>query len=334
MNNMDIKKEYTYDDVVILPKPSSIKSRDDVDISVTLYGQGGNFSFSLGFPLIAAPMKGIVDANFIVKLSELGGLGVLHRFYTTEEEHFAEIAKASKAKRFGISLGITDTLETYIKVLEYQPSILVVDVANGYTAELCKKCLLIKKHIEKISPNTLLVSGNVTTKDGVENLLNNGVDIVRVGVGNGAECSTTNITGIGRPIISAIDECSRISSMGSVICADGGIKNSGDFVKAIVAGADFGMAGALFAQTFESVNDGIIYGQASRKLQEMRGTQIKSIEGFERIVQKRVSLADFVKEFSYGIRSAGTYLNAHNLSEIRANGVFVEAGKNTIKENY
>ena len=94
------------------------------------------------------------------------------------------------------------------------------------------------------------------------------------------------------------------------------------------------MAGALFAQTYESVNDGIIYGQASRKLQEMRGTQIKSVEGFERIVQKKMSLEDFINGFSYGIKSAGTYLDANNLSEIRANGIFVGAGKNTIKEEY
>ena len=329
---MDIRKEYGYDDVVILPKPSSINSRDDVDISITLENQGGNSKVKLDFPLIASPMRGIVDGDFILKISELGGLGILHRFYNTEEEHFAEIEKISKAKRFGISLGMTDTVATYEKVLEYQPTILVLDVANGYTSNLLKACRIVKSYIEKVSPKTLLMSGNVTTGNGVKNLRDNGVDIARIGVGNGAECSTTNITGIGRPIISSIIDCSYHTGIG--ICADGGIKNSGDFVKAIVAGADFAMAGALFAQTYESVNDGIIYGQASRKLQEMRGTQIKSVEGFERIVQKKMSLEDFINGFSYGIKSAGTYLDANNLNEIRANGMFVGAGKNTIKEEY
>lgn len=329
---IEIKKEYGYDDVVILPKPSAVNSRNDVDISVILKNITDSSRVKLDFPLIASPMRGIVDANFIVKLSELGGLGILHRFYDTDEEHFAEIEKISKAERFGISLGMTDTARTYERVLEYQPTVLVVDVANGYTSNLLKTCRIAKKYIQRLSPKTLLMSGNVNTFKGVTNLRDAGVDIVRVGVGNGAECSTTNITGIGRPILSSILDCAQCGRV--MLCADGGIKNSGDFVKAIVAGANFAMAGALFAQTFESVNDGIIYGQASRKLQEMRGTQIKSIEGFERIVNKKMSLAEFITEFSYGIKSAGTYLNARNLGDMWLNGEFVEVGKNTIKEEY
>ncbi len=325
---MKIKKEYDFDDVVILPIPSSINSRSDVDISVEL-----SKSVILEFPLIASPMRGIVDANFGIRLAELGGIAILHRFYDSKEEHLAEIKKISQAKLFGLALGLTDDDDEYRLILEYQPNILTIDVANGYSKNLLNKCYNAKRLLERYSPNTLLMSGNVATKTGVIDLASVGVDIVRVGIGNGAECSTTNVTGIGRPIISTIIECAEADS-NAIICADGGLKNSGDFVKAIIAGADVCMGGALFAQTFESTNDGIIYGQASKKLQEMRGTQIKSIEGFERIITKTMPLENFIKDFSYGIRSAGTYLNSHNLCDMRSYGTFVEAGRNTIKKEY
>lgn len=322
------KKAYDYDDVVIVPRPSDVESRDSVDISVT-FGNG----FSLPFPLVASPMRGITNADFGVRLAELGGLAVLHRFYDSKSEHLLEVERISKAKRFGLSLGIIDSTEMYEVLLGYRPDILVIDVANGYLTSLLSKCEKVKKLIEAISPKTLLMSGNVVTKLGVDNLYDSGVDIARVGIGCGAECSTTNITGIGFPVISSIYDCAS-TSKSVYLCADGGIKNSGDFVKAIVAGADFGMAGALFAQTYESVNDGIIYGQASKRAQEMRGTQIKSVEGFERIITKTMSLQDFVKEFSYGVKSAGTYLSARHLNEFSQNGKFVEAGRNTIKKVY
>ena len=322
-----IIKEYDFDDAVVLPVNSQNNSRENTDISVKL-----SDNLTIAFPLIASPMRGIVDAQFINRLSELGGLGILHRFFDNDKEHHREIKDVSTAKLFGIALGLVDSNQSYISIMSYNPRVVVIDVANGYASNLLKKCADVKKIIQEYSPNTLLMSGNVATKQGAQSLKDAGVDIIRVGIGNGAECSTTNVTGIGRPILSAIMDCAEVEDV--IICADGGLKNSGDFVKAIVAGADICMAGALFAQVFESTNDGIIYGQASKKLQEMRGTQIKSIEGFERIVRKTMNLEAFVKEFSYGIKSAGTYLNADTLVDMCANGRFVEAGRSTIKKEY
>lgn len=314
-----------YDDVLIIPIMSSVNSRKDVDISVKL-----SQSLKLDFPLIASPMRGIVDARFGVSLAELGGLAILHRFYDTEEKWNEEIQIISKAKRFGLSLGYgNDSFDKAIELLSYNPDILLVDVANGYTNSLKIFCSKIKSHISKIGAKTLLMSGNVCTKDGVKSLENSGVDIIRIGIGSGGLCSTRNVTGIGVPQISALLDCSM--STNSFIVSDGGIRNSGDFVKSIVAGADFAMAGSIFGQAYESPSDGIIYGMASRKLQEFRHTQIKSIEGFEKVVEKRMYLEQLIDEFSWGIKSAGTYLNARNLMDIRNNGRFTLSGKNSIK---
>jgi hypothetical protein len=91
------------------------------------------------------------------------------------------------------------------------------------------------------------------------------------------------------------------------------------------------MSGGLFAQTYESPSKDNIFGMASRTLNEMKFTQIKSIEGIEKAIEKKHSLSQFMNEFSWGVRSAGTYLNARDLSEIRKNGEFIRAGTGSIK---
>ena len=321
--NFEIEQGLDFDDVLIKPIPSLLNSRNDVDISVKL-----SDALSLSFPVIASPMRGIVDAYFASCLSELGGVAILPRFFNTLEEWKGEIDKISVAKNFGLSMGLKDNFEW---LLERAPDILCVDVANGYTKNLLNICRNIKNYIVKNNLKTLLMSGNVATFDGFKNLESAGVDLIRVGIGPGALCSTRNVTGIGIPQITAISECSRTNN--SIIVADGGIKNSGDAVKAFVAGADVIMAGSLFGQTYESPNDGTIYGMASKRLQEeMDFTQIKSIEGIEKAMAKTMSLEKFVNDFSWGIRSAGTYLNAKNISEIKNKGEFILSGKNSIKD--
>ena len=175
---------------------------------------------------------------------------------------------------------------------------------------------------------TLLMAGNVATYDGANALYNAGCDIVRCGIGSGGLCSTRNVTGVGIPQLSAIMDCSQSDC---ILLADGGIRNSGDAVKAFVFGSDIIMLGSLLAQTYESPSEGIIYGMASRHLQEMKYTQIKSVEGFEKVIEKKMSLAQFVEEFSWGIKSAGTYLNARNLKEFQY-AEYVKAGNGSIKK--
>jgi len=275
-------------------------------------------------------MRGIVDARFASKLSDLGGLAILHRFYDTDEEMFKEVASL-KDKNFGVSIGLNEN--NYAKLIDFNPTVLCIDVANGYTKSVLILCEEIKNKIVEKKLDTLLMSGNVCTGQGVINLSNSGVDIVRFGVGNGGLCSTRNVTSIGIPQVSALLEANEdIDNFDDVlICSDGGLRNSGDFVKAIVAGADLAMAGSLFGQTYESPADNSIYGMASRKLNEMKYTQIKSIEGIEKAIEKKFSLKQFVDEFSWGVKSAGTYLNASNLNEIRSRGEFILVGTGSIK---
>jgi IMP dehydrogenase len=313
-----------FQNVLVKPIPSNVNSRNNVDISVKLSN-----NLTLDFPLIASPMRGIVNADFALKLSELGGLAVLHRFYDTDEEWFNELEFLSAQPRckFGAAIKLNDP--NWEKVIDFNPNVLVVDLANGYIKILQEFCIKIKNRLLIENSGILLCAGNVCTKEGVQNLRDSGVDIVRVGLGNGSVCSTRNATSIGVPQITALQECSEVDDV--IICSDGGLTGSGDAVKAIVAGADILMGGWLFSKVFESPNGGAIYGMASRQLMNEIGYLPKSIEGFSKTVDKNMSLKQFVEEFGWGIRSAATYLNARNLNEIQINGEFVLTGSGSIK---
>jgi IMP dehydrogenase/GMP reductase len=312
---------YDYDDLVLKPIPSTVNSRDGVDISINVLDK-----FTLKFPVFASPMRAIVNADFCKLFSELGGIATLHRFYDTKDEWYLEAEKISEAKLFGLSIGMND-YHVAMDFLKFRPNVLLLDVANAYPQAVLEFCKTLRKLIDKESPSTLLMAGNVASYEGVENLYNVGVEIVRCGIGGGSLCSTRNKTAIAVPQLSAIMDCSRSDAF--IVC-DGGIRNSGDAVKAFVAGSDAIMIGGILAQTYESPSENTIYGMASRKLMDLRQTQVKSVEGIEKFIEKKMSLKDFVDEFSWGIKSAATYLNASNLQEMRNNGEFLKVGKGTL----
>lgn len=312
---------FDYDDVVIKPKPSSVPSRDDVDISVNVLNR-----FTLKFPVFASPMRAIVNADFCKLFSDLGGCGILHRFYDTKDEWYLEAEKISEAKIFGLSIGMND-YSVAMDFLKFSPHVLLLDVANGYTESVINFCKGLRKLIDKESPSTLLMAGNIASYEGAENLYQAGVDMVRCGIGGGGLCSTRNKTGVAVPQLSAVMDSSKSDVF---IINDGGIRNAGDATKAIISGADAIMCGSILAQTYESPAENTIFGMASRKLQDLRHTQVKSVEGIEKFIEKKMSLKDFVDEFSWDMRSTGTMINARNLQEMRDNGEFLKVGKGTL----
>lgn len=318
-----------FDDVLIAPTLSEVLSRDDVDISVKL-----SENFTLNFPLIASPMVGVVDGEFAKLLSDLGGIAILHRFYKTSQDFYTDVQdNLTENDNYGISIKVgDDSYKEYLNLL-FSPKILLVDTANGYLKSVADYCEEIKTFIVKNDLPVLLMCGNVVTREGCVTLNRAGCDLVRVGIGGGSPCSTRNKTGIGVPGITAVQNCEPTSPDDYKVVIDGGIRHSGDLVKAFVAGADLGMAGKLFAETFEAPNDGILYGMASRTNMEKVNMPIKSVEGFDIQINKHHHLADFVKEFGYGIKSAGTYLNARSLEEIYFNGEFIRVTDYAIKKN-
>lgn len=305
--------ELDFDDVLLLPSLSDIISRELVDLSINLSGK-----LKLNIPIIASPMRGIISTDIIKGLSLLGGIGILHRFYDNMDKLETDV-KIIREYKYGLAVGLGELDKVYLAI-DNNVDIICIDVANGYLKSVRDFSSTVKNIIIERNSSVLLMSGNVVTSEGINSLVDSGVDLVRVGIGSGQLCTTRYIAGVGRPQLSAIADC---HTEKGYIVADGGIRTSGDAVKAFVFGADLVMIGSLFAQTYESANDGIIYGMASRKLQEEYYHGVKSVEGISREERKSKSLQEFITEFIYGIKSACTYLNASNLSELKKSDKFI-----------
>jgi len=323
-------KGLEFDDVLVVPKSSRVCSRDSVDISVKLpKGQ------KLNFPLIASPMVGVVDGAFAKLLSDLGGLAIIHRFYYSREDKIVDIENnLSEKDMFGIAVKVGE--ENIEELLYLNPTILLVDTANGYTDTLAKYCEKLADMILKHNFSCNLMAGNVVTGDGFKKLYDAGCNIIRVGIGGGSVCSTRNVTGIGVPNITAIQLClkEKLKADNRVLIAiDGGIRSSGDLVKSFVAGADLGMSGKLFSQCYEAPNKGALYGMSSKVNMKNSGIEIKSVEGFDIPVEKQYSLNTFVNEFGYGIKSAGTYIGSNSIAYFYLEGKFIEVSDAAIKKN-
>jgi IMP dehydrogenase len=316
---------FDFDDVYLCPRPSSVVSRDAVDLSTNL-GNG----LVLKLPIIASPMKGIISPELIIGLSELGGIGILHRFYDDDAEWRRDFSLImAKAKNFGIAVGLNDVYDTdkVETVIKYGAKILLIDIANGYISSLAQCLAKCTELIKAADSKCLLMAGSVIDYLGAINLYKYGCDLIRVGIGSGHLCTTRKVTGVGFPQLSAIENCCINKQNFMKIIADGGIRSSGDAVKALAVGADAVMLGTLFAQTNESANNGIIYGMASRKIQESYYDTVKSIEGIEEEFKKTMSLEEFISEFTYGIKSACTYVDARNLYELNKHAEFVRKYK-------
>lgn len=327
--NIDHIKQLHFDDVYIEPRLSDVNSRSEVSLARTFKG------LKLSLPFITSPMKGIVGTNLIIELSKLGGIGILHRFHKSDSEWRNDIAKLEDSGcNFGIAVGLNADVMNIRYALTHGAKIICVDIANGYIKSLRDYCYTIAPIIHL--NEALLMTGNVVDWSGVEALAKSGVDMIRCGIGSGNLCSTTMVTGIGKPQLQTILDCSEqedtrlapskfkfASDLGVSIVSDGGITSTGDMVKALAAGADFLMMGTLFAEALESDNNGTIYGMASRRLQDDYFTEVKSIEGREMEVEKKRPLKEIVEEWSWNIKSACTYVDAKDLNGLYNNAHFI-----------
>lgn len=328
--------QHEYDDVLIEPILSSVNSREDVSTKSSIWLANG-VKLELDVPIIASPMKGIVGTDLIIELGKLGGIGILHRFYKDAFTHDMDISHLEDS---GVPYGLAVGLDTYdgniiidriIKGDIRNCKILCIDVANGYTEKLRNYTRYVSRLLSKRP--VAIMSGNVANYSGYKALIDSGANLVRVGIGSGQLCTTRNKTGIGYPQVSALlDIQAHYSGNALGIVADGGIKSTGDIVKALACGSDLVMIGSMFAKAFESDNNGVIYGMASQQLQDEFYGKVKSVEGISKIESKELPLEAIVDDIVWSIKSAGTYLDSRNLREIRKNAQFIVVGNNSIVE--
>ena len=263
-------KSLSYDDVLLVPKYSDIRSRSEIDITGDLTN-----GLSLPLPIISSPMDTITETTMSFIMACMGGSGIIHRYNTIEEqskmvrEASAEIDSVAIGS-LGAAVGVTgDYIERAQSLVFAGVKYICVDIAHGHHILMKEALYNLRK---ALPPNFHIMAGNVATLQGVNDLADWGANSVRCNIGGGSICSTRIQTGHGMPGLQTIFDCAKTDRDVGII-ADGGIRNAGDIVKALAAGADAVMCGSLLAGTNET--PGNILKDASGSYKVYRGMASK-----------------------------------------------------------
>ena len=337
MTKIEYEELLDYSDVLIRPKRSTMKSRNDVDIERTFKFKWSNLEWK-GVPLIAANMDTTGTFEVYDVLSQYKIVTALHKFYTKDD--FLNKGHLD-ANMFMVSTGISDA--DYTRLTEILSVVecnwICIDIANGYLSSLVDFC----KKVRLAFPDKILIAGNVATREMVEELLINGqVDIVKVGIGPGSVCTTRLKTGVGVPQLSAVLECSDAAhGLGGLIIADGGITCPGDVSKAFGGCADFVMMGGQFAGHDQNPGDMIDCEKSGKKFKRFHGMSSKramethygkmekyrSSEGRELTIPYKGDLNNTVLDYLGGIRSTCTYIGATSIKNMGKCTTFVKVSR-------
>ena len=313
--------------------------------------------------LVTAPVgtslkdaEAILQKHKIEKLPLVDEKGRLAGLITIKDiEKVIEFPNAAKDEHgrllVAAAVGITsDTFERAKALLDAGADAIVIDTAHGHSAGVIRKI----KEIRKTFPDATLIAGNVATGEGTRALFEVGVDVVKVGIGPGSICTTRVVAGVGVPQITAIYDAATVAKeFGKAIIADGGIKYSGDIVKAIAAGGHAVMLGSMLAGTDESPGEFEIFqgrrfktyrgmgslaamenGSGDRYFQAKNEANKRVPEGIEGRVAYKGSAADIIFQMVGGLRSGMGYVGAHNLEELRENTQFVRMSGAGLRESH
>lgn len=320
---MKISEALTYDDVLLVPKYSTIKSRNDIDTSVD-FGKG----IKLKIPLVSANMKTVTGPAMAICIADLGGLALLHRFTSIKQQvadyTYSAMGDVDRSLNIGISVGVTNYNDTKFLVKETGAKIVCVDVAHGHN----ELCIQTTRMLSEEFPEILLIVGNIVTAEASWDLVDAGADVVKVGVGPGSLCSTRIETGNGVPQLTALDNIrsSLKSKSGKIpkIIADGGIRSAGDIVKALCF-SDAVMLGNLLASTYESPGELVELNGINHKLYAGSSThKMKHVEGVSKFIPFKGFSAKLISELMQGVRSGMSYQGVKNLIELKDDPEFIK----------
>lgn len=314
----------TYDDVLLVPQYSDIESRNGIFLSSAL---SDNLTFRA--PIIAAPMDTVSGPEMAIEMDRLGGVAIIHRYNSISDQvDMLMDAKRGGAKIVGCAVGATGDFKERATVLRVAGAdFICVDIAHGHH-------LHMKKAIEALKGECSIkhvMAGNVASGKAFEDLESWGADSIKVGIGNGSICSTRIQTGHGVPSITAIMECKERKVKAKLI-ADGGIRNSGDMVKALAAGADFVMLGSMLAGTKESPGEIIntpngprkVYrGMASREAQSDWRGKSSAPEGISVTIPYKGELEPLFMDMVNHVRSGLSYSGVRDIKELQEKAVFI-----------
>ena len=342
-NNKFVKEGLTFDDVLLIPAESHVLP-NDVDLKVQLTS-----SLKLNLPFISAGMDTITEHEMAIAMAQAGGLGVIHKNMTIANqanevklvkntEVTSEKAAVDNDHRLLVAAAVgvtTDTFERASALIDAGANAIVIDTAHGHSAGVLRKISEIRAKF----PNINLIAGNVATAAGTRALYDAGVDVVKVGIGPGSICTTRVVAGVGVPQITAIYDAANVArEYGKTIIADGGIKYSGDIVKALAAGGNAVMLGSMFSGTHETPGQmfkayrgmGSVgamsqaHGSSDRYFQGGVNEANKLVpEGVEACVTYKGYVKEVIFQLIGGLRAGMGYVGAPDLAALIENAQFV-----------
>jgi len=359
MNGKVIKEGYTFDDLLLVPAYSTVVPAD-VSLKTRLCD-----GIELSIPVCSAAMDTVTESAMAIALAQSGGIGFIHKNLSVEAQ--AEMVRAVKSAEVtskdaavdsngkllaGAAVGVSETTMVRVKELvEAGVDILTVDSAHGHS----KGVIDTVAKIHKAYPKLPLVGGNIVTSDAAQALIQAGASVLKVGVGPGSICTTRIVSGVGVPQLSAISDVVQVAKRYNVgVIADGGIKFSGDIVKALAAGADAVMLGGLLAGCEETPGDIIeVYGKRVKTYVGMgslsamqRGSsdryfqggqkELKKLvpEGIEATVPYKGPMSDVIYQMMGGLRSGMGYCGCETISELKDKAKFVKISNAGLKESH
>lgn len=366
MSNWDTKfakKGLTFDDVLLIPAESHVLP-NEVNLSTQLAK-----NIKLNIPLISAGMDTVTEGPMAIAMALQGGLGVVHKNMSIQAQagEVANVksvvvpANATKAAvddqnrlLCAAAVGVTsDTFERATALLEAGADAIVIDTAHGHSAGVLRKIKEIRDHF----PDATLIAGNVATGEATKALFDAGVDVVKVGIGPGSICTTRVVAGVGVPQITAIyDAASVAREYGKPIIADGGIRYSGDVVKALAAGGNAVMLGSMLSGTTEA--PGEVFEENGKRYKSYRGmgsvgamaqahgssdryfqggvNEANKLvpEGIEARVEYKGDVSDIVFQIDGGLRSGMGYVGAPDIPTLIDKAQFVQITNAGLRESH
>lgn len=353
------KDALTFDDVLLVPQYSEI-TPDMADVSTKLTN-----TFKMNVPFLSAAMDTVSEHKLVTALALAGGLGVIHKNmsiadqakevemvknYEFDNEKYKRVLIDKKGRLcVGAAIGVTaDMMDRVHALMNAGVDVFVLDSAHGDS----KNIINAIKNLRLEYPSMELIAGNVATYEGALDLMKAGASAVKVGMGPGSICTTRIIAGIGVPQLQAVMDCARASKeMNIPIIADGGIKYSGDVVKALAAGANTVMLGGLFATCEEAPGD--IYESNGKKYRTYRGMgSIEAMakgstdryfqtghkkfvaEGVQGIVEVKTTVEELVFQLIGGLKAGMGYCGSKDIPTLQEKGTFIKITNNALLESH
>ncbi|MBI2410487.1 MAG: IMP dehydrogenase [Candidatus Kerfeldbacteria bacterium] len=343
-----IREALTYDDVLLVPKYSEILPADAV--LKTRLGW-----LELELPFISAPMDTVTESGMAIAMAKLGGLGIIHKNMSAADQAGQVKKVATKGLAVGAAISVSDEqFERAAQCVEAGAAVIIVDSAHGHSKGVLAQVKRLKKTFKK---RVVVIGGNVASSEGTQALIAAGADVVKVGIGPGSICTTRIVAGIGVPQLTAVMDCveaTRKTKRPVQIIADGGIKYSGDVVKAMAAGAAAIMAGGLFSGTTEAPGELVmIDGQEMKQYRGMGSMEAMEKGSKDRYGQKETrekkklvpegivgytpykgSVNDIVYQLAGGLRAGMGYNGTRTIAALQKNPTFVRITNAGLSESH